>query len=238
MGLDPWFFNPSYPNNNRSTLKQFLKDRIKIGSKTYLLLNFFQNLPMRFNAYRSLILNERNILKILFRPELYNGFGLNSKILNTGYENDGSYKWPDQVGFDWKEHSVKYYVKDLEKNMYRFHPSESLFYKSIPKLKLFLSYAKKNKIEVIGFLPPFSKNFLRAITESKKHKNFMQKYRNQIPHIFETEGFYCFDFCEISWAYELDKELIGFIDELHPSEQLMSLLMEDIKDHIKFYNLK
>ena len=199
VGLDPWIFNPNYPkNSNKKTIRGLVKNALKtkplIFNTVKLIVNSPRDLIRRLSSYSSLINQKTPWVHYLFSSRGFKGFGLNAKILETGYRFDGSYKYPNDFGKEWNDQSIENYKIILEKDAYRFAPASQIYNKSIDDLKNILDFAIKNNIYITGLLPPFSPNFYSALTSMSDRSKFYQEYENKICSIIQSYSFQCFNF--------------------------------------------
>lgn len=223
IGLDPWVFNPNYPENNNGKVKKKIKGKIPKN-----LIAFKWKLMERLSSY-SVLLNEKKLwISFISKNKAYRGIGLNAKIFDSGFRVDGSYQYPSGHGNSWKEKTVAQYKQSLKNNKYRFAASNTIDTYSIEKLNKLLNFAQMNKIEVIGILPPFSPNFYKALIEIEDRSIFQKKYEESIIDTLEEKGFKCYNFCDIKTYRVAIKHIDNFTDEMHPGEKLMRELIAHI----------
>ena len=241
VGLDPWIFNPNYPeNSNNKTIRELVKNALKtkplIFNTVKLIVNSPRDLIRRLSSYSSLINQKTPWIHYLFSSRGFKGFGLNAKMLEIGYRFDGSYKYPNDYGKEWNDQSIENYKIILEKDAYRFVPASQIYNKSIDDLKSILDFAIKNNIYITGLLPPFSPNFYSALTSMSDRSKFYQEYENKICSIFQSYGFQCFNFCDIQNNTIIKKYNNDFYDNMHPGEGLMSEITKQIMSSANLLN--
>ena len=241
VGLDPWIFNPNYPeNSNNKTIRELVKNALKnkplIFNTVKLIVNSPRDLIRRLSSYSSLINQKTPWIHYLFSSPGFKGFGLNAKMLEIGYRFDGSYKYPNDYGKEWNDQSIENYKIILEKDAYRFAPASQIYNKSIDDLKNILDFAIKNNIYITGLLPPFSPNFYSALTSMSDRSKFYQEYENKICSIFQSYGFQCFNFCDIQNNTIIKKYNNDFYDNMHPGEGLMGEITKQIMSSANLLN--
>jgi len=224
IGLDPWIFNPNYPENKTENI---IKNKIKnILSSTPYLFSVLRKIKLiissRPRAYQQLITKEYSSLHYLFEERRVNGFGLASKMHDSGYRFDGSRQYAANHQANWIDQSVISYMHSLEEDNYRFPPASNIYYNSLTELKQLLDYAKSRKIKVIGFLPPFAPNFYKALTTMDNRAMFMKKYETEVCETFVSSGFKCYNYSDISKYSKLDNISNDFYDYMHPGPILMN----------------
>ncbi len=228
VGLDPWLFNPNYPENKH---RESLKNKIKIKIKA-LLSNKFITSTRLFRArqviYSLFIKEEKDWFQFVIEKLDYKGFGLNAKKFNSGFRVDGSYQYPKGHGDEWKDDSIDNYIEFLKNDNYRFPIATNVDQISIERLIFFLDLAEKNKIKVIGLLPPFSPNFNAALISMKATAAFYRKYQAEVNFIFKSRGLTCYNFCDINKKGLLEKYKNSFSDRMHPKADLMAEIMTSV----------
>ena len=227
IGLDPWLFNPNYPNN-RTNNRTNIKQKIKSIPLIYNLVKFIRYPFWQLRSYRSLIKYEHPWAHYLFQDRSYKGYGLNAKVFNAGFGPDGSFQSRENYKKTWVDQNVIDYKKSLLFDNYRFPAASHIHKYSLEKLKSLLGYLKKNNIYAIGFLPPFSPNFYSAITSMDDRSLFYHEYEENVCLVFKSYDYNCFNFTNIQKSVFLEDHHDDFIDSMHPGNEL---LME-ITNHI------
>jgi hypothetical protein len=237
IGLDPWLFNPKYPENilksgynpNNSLLIDYKNKLRRKNLKLFLSLKKIKdNLVNRPSLYISLIDQPINWFKYLFKERSFRGFGLNAKILNTGFRYDGSYQYPKGYQINWDDDYINH-VKFLNNNSYRFASADYIGPNSIKELKDVLDIAQKKRIMVIALLTPFSPNLYKALMKDDVRSVFIKEYEKQIPLIFNEYGFICYNLSDIMTNKNFSYYEENFLDGMHPDEMLMEKIIQYIR---------
>jgi hypothetical protein len=100
--LDPWLFNPGYSANKKHEGGRGLRRPIDRSSAIPKLIRAYWFVVWRFDSYETLIRYRRNWIKYLFLPMPGRGIGFEAGLLGTGFEADGSYRYPEEYGRDQK----------------------------------------------------------------------------------------------------------------------------------------
>ena len=235
LGLDPWLFNPNYPENqlkkdSESKIRNFKNYvRKKYPDYFYKFKKMKDVIFNRTEIYVSLAKSFKSWLALLLKNRSYNGFGLNAKLYNSGYRYDGSYKYPANYNSTWID-DYEAHANNLLTNNYKFAPSTFLDENSILELNDLLDFSRRNNIYVIALLPPLSPNFYKALLANNKRSLFLAKYQTKIPLIINDYGFKCFNFTDVN--NKLKKFKSNFLDSIHADDLLMDEIAKLIAEEI------
>ena len=223
IGLDPWLFNPNYPENIT-----ILKNKIKSIHFLYNLVKLFKYPFSQLRSYKSLIKYKHPWLHYLFQDRSHNGYGLNAKVFNAGFGPDGSFQRREDYKNSWFDGSVIEYKKQFLFDNYRFPAASHIHKFSLEKLKFLLDFLKKRNIYAIGFLPPLSPNSYSALTSMDDRSVFYHEYEENVCLVFKLYDYNCFNFTDIQKSEFLEDYHYDFSDFMHAGNKL---LME-ITNHI------
>jgi hypothetical protein len=223
IGLDPWLFNPNYPNN-RTNIKQKIKSIPLIFNSLKFIKYPFQQL----RSYKSLIKYKHPWVHYVFQDRSYNGYGLNAKVINAGFAPDGSFQKREGYKKTWVDANIIYYKKQLLINNFRFPAASHIHKYSLEKLKSLLSYLKNNNIYAIGFLPPFSPNSYSALTSMDDRSLFYHEYEENVCLAFKSYDYNCFNFTDIQKSVFLEDHHDDFSDFMHPGNELLMKITNHI----------
>ena len=223
IGLDPWLFNPNYPNNRTS-----IKEKIKLIPFIYDLVKFIRYPFWQLRSYRSLIKYEHPWAHYLFQDRSYNGYGLNAKVFNSGFGPDGSFQRREGYKKTWVDANVIDYKKRLLNDNYRFPAASHIHKYSLEKLKSLLGYLKNNNIYAIGLLPPFSPNSYSALTSMDDRSLFYHEYEENVCLAFKSYDYNCFNFTDIQKSFFLEDHHDDFSDFMHPGNELLMKITNHI----------
>jgi len=164
----------------------------------------------------------------MFKERHFRGYGLNSKVHNSGFRFDGSYKYPVDHQEEWLDESIISYKISLKNDNYRFPAAKNIYYDSLYDLQQLLNFAKSEQINVIGLLPPFSPNFYRALTSMEDRVSFIRNFEINVSSTFVKNGFKCYNYSDISKYPELNIFRDDFFDRMHAKPILMNKIISNI----------
>lgn len=146
--------------------------------------------------------------------------GLNAKMNNKGFRNDGSFSYGSQVeqllSGDRKvrDHQFQDTLSRVETGGNRFNFGEEPDGEALLRVRELLDYCRDNGIHVVAFLPPFADRVLDAMQQSGKH-HYMKLIEPQLRPIFDEYGFELYNFSSLSRCGSSDAEAI---DGFHAGE--------------------
>lgn len=236
IGLDPWLFNPNYPDNQRANKTESLKSKLKKRLSNFPLLynglkqlkSYLSDISARPIIYRKLIPEYQSSLRYLFKDRQFKGYGLNSKIHNSGFRFDGSYQYPGDYQEGWLDASIISYKNSLKNDNYRFSPAQNIYYDSLYELQQLLDFAKSEQINVIGLMPPFSPNFYSALTSMENRKSFIKDYEIKVCSTLVKNGFKCYNYSDIRKYPQLNIHSGDFYDNTHAKPILINKIISNI----------
>jgi hypothetical protein len=222
IGLDQWMFNESYDALNSIP-------SIDSWQKSYTLIP--KLFPTYKTVYSDFFAGKFTFSSLLQNSNSFNKIGLNAIMNNTGFRNDGSIYYGEQINklinkdntandFDYANTLDR--IKNGDR---RFQYCRSVNKKAIIKLNEFLKYCKDQQINVVAFLPPFADKVFNTMNESGKYA-YLNEIYNKIKPYFDKYNYEVYDFSNVSSCKSNDNETIdGFHGgELSYQKLLISIL--------------
>lgn len=219
VGLDHFMFN--------SSMDVLLSSRPQKPWKNS--FTFYPNLSIHKNVYKDLIARKYS-LNSFQRNNLTNKIGLSAATNVNGFRNDGSFYYAAQISklASTDKTLLDYNYFDtfdrIKKGYKYFDHGESISVKALLELTELLKYCKKHKIEIVGFLPPFSDRVYNKMIVSKKY-GYLSKIFPAIKPIFKKYKFEVYDFSKVSMCNSNDYETI---DGIHAGELTYQKLLINI----------
>ena len=216
VGLDQYFFNANWDSIRDS-------DSLNYASK-------LRNVPVVVfpNRYRTLeaIITEP---QLLFNQALINSrnIGLQGKIFNQGFRQDGSYYYGRyyEFGGRWDTDFMDT-INRIEKGRSRFEYAENYNPKSIQELRSFLTLSKEYGINVIGFMPPFAPSINDIMSENGNYL-YIDSVSIDINNLFNEYNYKYFDFTSMTETNDKN-----YIDGFHGDENVYKIITEYISEYI------
>jgi hypothetical protein len=145
--------------------------------------------------------------------------GLTANARNSGWRNDGSYRYPE----DEVETSLspeKKYSDSIKKirsgDEGYFRPASRLDDRRVAELFKLARFCKTKRIHLVAFLPPFAEMVYEMMRSRKKTYAYLEMLPLAISDAAAREGFVFYDFSQgLQWGIS-DQEMI---DGLHASEK-------------------
>ncbi|MFH6994875.1 hypothetical protein [Flavobacterium sp. FlaQc-48] len=207
IALDQWMFNESYDDLNSVLPIEHWQNGFTYLPKLY---------PTYKIVYSNLLAGKYTFNSLNQDSNSYNKIGLNAQINNTGFRNDGSFFYGEQI--------VKLIAKDSTANDFnysdtfdrikhgdrRFQYCKFVNEKALVELNQLLKYCKEQKIFVVAFLPPFADKIYNKMNESGKY-DYLKEIYNKVKPVFDNYNFEVYDFSKVSACNSNDSETIdGF----------------------------
>lgn len=229
IGLDQWMFNEAWNNfNNEQNVSRW-------NNKSC----FYPNFTKCLRVYKSL--KEKTIsfpLKNSHSENRIFKIGLTACYKNSGYINDGSYYYGDQisklVNLDSTANDFKYYetMNRIDQGINRFQYGNFADKKSFLELNSLLQYCSDNSIFVVAFLPPFADKVYKKMKSSNKY-HYLDEIFPLSKKIFDKYGFEFYDFTSIIDLNSSDNETI---DGFHGGEKTYLKLLIKILERNSHLN--
>lgn len=156
--------------------------------------------------------------------------GFNALINERGYRPDGSLNYGNQIGYllnddpaanDYHFEQTK---KKIEKGIGGFQFGDEINPKALVKLREILAYCKKQKIELLAFLPPIADEAYRQMSESGKF-GYFEGIIDEIQEPFAEYNFEVYSYPNATSCGSNDSEMI---DGLHGGELCYQRLLIDM----------
>jgi len=205
IGLDQWMFNSSWDRLNSTP-------SVKSWQNSF---SFYPDPDDIYLIYKDLYAGKYP-LDSLQQHNPVQKIGLNATFNNIGFRNDGSMYYGGQIvklmNHDRTARDYEYSntFDRIKRGNQRFEYGKSVNEKAVLELNELLKYCKEQKIEVIGFLPPFADKVYSKMNESDNY-NYMKEIYSKVKPVFDNFKFEIYDFPKVSLCNSNDNETIdGF----------------------------
>lgn len=205
IGLDQWMFNEKFDDLNK-------KNSINSWKNSF---TFFPKPATYLSVYKDLFTNKYGFSALL-QDDGLNRIGLNAKINNTGFVNDGSIYYGKQIvkliNNDVTANDYKYRdtYDRIENGGWLFERGDSVNNKALLELDKLLKFCKENQIQVVAFFPPFADEVYKKMIETGGY-GYLQKIYDKTKPIFDKYEYEIYNFSTVSSCDSSDKETIdGF----------------------------
>lgn len=208
VNLDQWMFNANWDDLSLKPSK----------NKWSSAFNKMPRIQTVISVWRDLLRNKYNLKELQSSTMC---IGLNSKVNNTGFRNDGSILYGKQIvkllsndttASDYKYHDT---YNRIQKGDRRFEYGEIVNVAAISELSNLLKFCKENKIELVAFLPPFADKVNERLLSTGNYK-YMQSIYPLISDFFGKYNFELYDFTNLQSCNSNDDETI---DGFHGGER-------------------
>tara|TARA_R110002073_G_scaffold72537_1_gene177585 strand:- start:607521 stop:608654 length:1134 start_codon:yes stop_codon:yes gene_type:complete len=227
IGLDQWMFNESWDNLEMNSFQK--KQFIENGSGS-----FTPKLNKLSMVYRDILAKKITISSLSKNRKNYTPVGINAWVNETGFRNDGSMYYGKQIKNLIKNspNSEDYNYADtfdrISEGSRRFQYGSKINNKAVEILNELLDYCHKNKINVIGILPPFADGVYNKMKESNNY-NYIDKLFPEIEPIFDKYSFELYNFNSMKDCNSNDNETI---DGFHGGEKTyLKILIKILENH-------
>lgn len=164
----------------------------------------------------------------------YIRIGYNANFKDTGFRNDGSFYYGEQI--------AKLKAKDSTCSDYNFkdtflriaNGSDKFEHGNVPnskafnELEKFALFCKYNNIKMILVLPPFANVVLDKMISTRKYQ-YIQKIPEKCLSIAKKYKFECYDFTN---PKKLKTNSTEFVDGFHGSEKVyLKMLVQMLEEH-------
>ena len=207
ISLDQWMFNEFYDSLHTTPT-------IESWQNSY---SFFPKLlPTYTTVYTHLFDGKYSFASLMNDTEPRKKIGMNAMMNNTGFRNDGSFLYGEQIkkllSNDSTANDFKYSdtFDRIRKGNKRFQYCPSVNKKALVELNELLKYCKDKQINVIAFLPPFADSVYNKMSESN-HYFYLKEIYSCAKPIFDKYHFEIHNFSSMSLCHSNDSETIdGF----------------------------
>jgi len=208
--LDTWMFNSKY-------------DKVDDVIDETKWANSFKIYP-DFTTFKSVW---GDFIKYKFSPnekyttEGYFRVGFNALFKNSGFRNDGSFYYGDQIkklitkDSTCSDYQFRSTFTKIDKGIERFEYGNSFNPKAFLALEKFIYFCKKNNIKIVLLFPPFAETIDNKMIESGKY-TYIQNISKKCYDIAKKHNFEFYDFTSPQKINSGDYE---FIDGFHGSEK-------------------
>jgi len=208
--LDTWMFNPKYDKVDD------IIDETKWA-------NSFKMYP----DFTTLKTVWGDFIKYKFSPnkiyttEGYFRVGYNALYKNSGFRNDGSFYYGEQIqklmtkDSTCSDYQFRSTFTKIDKGIDRFEYGNSFNPKAFEALEKFIYFCKKNNIKIVLLFPPFAETIYKKMIESGKYA-YIQNISEKCYDIAKKHNFEFYDFTAPQKINSADDE---FIDGFHGSEK-------------------
>ena len=201
IGLDQWMFNKNYDNLTILPTKESWKNSfVKYPAKN----TYWDVFKIIFKGkYNTLFLQKSSIEYI----------GLNAKINNKGFRNDGSIYYGDQIikliNNDTTANDYNYCdtYKRIKNGNSRFEFGNTVNNSALIVLDKFLKYCSENQIKVIAFLPPFADKVFNSMIKTENY-NYLNEIYPKIKPLFYKYDYEIYNFSSVSSCNSSDDETL------------------------------
>lgn len=221
IGLDQWMFNDVFDSYVETSKIDYWENSFSIYPNKITCTNVTNDILIGKYSYK-LFLENNTIDKI----------GLNALTNNTGFINDGSMFYGNQItkllnndttALDYN-FSNTYNRIDLGTSPFQFGKEVSK--KAIVEIDKFLYYCKSNNIKVIAFLPPYADKVYQKMIKSEKY-NYVLKIYNSLKPVFEKYNYEVYDYSNSKLCNSSDS---ANTDGFHGSETTYQSILINMLD--------
>lgn len=224
MALDQWMFNEAYDSLNTTPT-------IESWQNSY---SFFPTLlPTYKTVYTHLFDGKYNFANLMNHSKPRKKIGMNAIMNNTGFRNDGSFFYGEQIikliSNDSTANDFEYSdtFDRIKKGNKRFQYGNVVNQKALAELNELLKYCKANQISVIAFLPPFADSVFNKMS-SNNHYLYLKEIYSCAKPLFEKYHFEIYNFSSMSLCHSNDNETI---DGFHGGEVTYQKLLINMLDY-------
>lgn len=216
VGLDQYFFNSNWDPIRKSDSLRYLSrlrnaPSIVVPNRIRLLKEVLSEPPLLFN---SSLISSKN-------------FGLQGKVFNQGFRQDGSYYYGRY--YELGERSDPDFINTIdriENGHSRFEYAEDYNPKSIQELRSFLTLSKEYGINVTGFMPPFAPSINKVMSENGNY-SYINSVSIEIEDLFNEYNYKYYDFTSMTETNDKN-----YIDGFHGDENVYKIITSYISEFI------
>lgn len=228
IGLDQYFFNDNWNDNNRFDPKSYKRSLNNIPTATSIITD------SSYALFKD-ILKRKVKLKQLASFSGEQKVGMSAIMNSDGFRNDGSYRYGSRVTSPQKldDYQFRDTFNRIKCGNNRFEYGSYVSKSAVNELDSILSYCKKKNIYVIGFLPPFAPSVVdRMKKEGVKYK-YLWQINPIVTPIFERYKYKFFDFTDMTEFGSTDRE---FIDGFHGSDITYAKIFVSMSKSVSLLN--
>lgn len=209
--LDTWMFNANYDKVDKAI------DETKWSNSFSVNPNF----KILKSVWKDIIANKYESEKIYKSDGLYR-IGCNALYKNSGFRNDGSFYYGEQIqkllieDSTCSDYNFKNTFSRIDKGIKLFQYGNTPNPKAFEELEKFLDYCQKNSIKVVLIMPPFAKATFNKMLTSGNY-NYIKHIPEKCDILAKKHGFEFYNFTTTMLINSDDNE---FIDGFHGSEKV------------------
>lgn len=210
IGLDQWFFNKNTDSFKTTTKREMWKNSF----------SYYSTAATYRAIYSDLLHRKINRSVLLDKQDSVTRIGLNARINDAGFLNDGGMYYGDEVAKlmhnDTTHYDFRYRATydRIRKGDRKFEYGSDLNPDALVILERLLVYCNKHHIKVVAFLPPFADEIYKYMEQSGKY-TYMSKIYPAIKPLVERYNGELYDFSTVSSVHSSDSEVL---DGLHGGE--------------------
>ena len=227
IGIDQWSYNYNYTGELSGPDPLYFTDTTL--NKT---LDFKNTLSKIIDDY----INQKLRLSQLVVNT--NRIGVNAKVNENGFLNDGSYYYGSR--FSEKNNPDQHWFEDtfqrIENGDRRFEYGYEVNEKAVEQMDAFLKYCRQRNIYVIGFEPPFPSSVLQRMSAKGDDYSYIDEIPKRMEEVFEKYQFEFYDYSDVGGlGCGADSY---FIDGFHGGDAVYALMFQDMltkSSHLGIY---
>jgi hypothetical protein len=209
--LDTWMFNTKH-------------DKVEDVVDETKWINSFKMYP-NFSIFKSAwvdLIKDRFSQNKTYNTEGYFRVGYNALYKNSGFRNDGSFYYGEQIkkllanDSTCLDYQFKSTFTKIDKGIDRFEYGINPNPKAFEELRKFIHFCKSNKINVVLVLPPFAETICNKMLSSSNY-TYIDKISKKCDSIAKENDVEFYDFTSPKMISSGDNE---FIDGFHGGEKV------------------
>lgn len=233
FSLDDYMFNTYYEKLGNPRWFVTIAQRHFI--RFFFFIRMLKQRPIIYISFIKDLIKNFEKIKLNYSKKYY---GLNSMIFNSGFRQDGSYKYPDNYFEEHREfNKYNYYLDVLKKqNKYDFSPKKNDFdWHFKYELDQIINNKKIKNTKKIFFQNVLYPEFLKALLKYENTSEFINNYNENICKFikdYQRNDVMCFNF--INSIEEFNIKNYHFYDPRHPDTKTSNFLTSKILKSIHF----
>ncbi len=152
--------------------------------------------------------------------------GLTGILKEAGFRNvDGSYKYPLSAHWSNKssaDHQFSEGIRRFTERIDRFVSGDQVSTVALQELQAVLAECRAQKVEMIGFIPPFATVLHERLLHSPQHGYYAQ-FAGAAKEVFDKNSYSLSDFSDLKAMGSDDNEMI---DYMHPGDKLYARMLK------------
>ncbi len=219
LGLDHWWFRLPKSEIKKNVLSYDSEPKIQAD------FNIIKSIAWHY-VWRNQIAS-----KALFETNYIKKYGLTALVFQSGFRNDGSYCYGDQINKLLKndstareyqfENTIKTLELEIKNKIKAYEVNEQAF----ADLRSLLKFCNDNQIFVIGVLPPLP-DAINIKMNSTNIFDYRKLMNEKLTQIFTNANQEFYNFTELQTCEGSDS---GMIDSTHGSEVIYAKILLEIK---------